>query len=86
MSSSVLFIYLVGWNRLMYIFCGVNTWQNGTRCRDGVKVLWKLHVSSAGSVWYVGSFKLCCEILLLLNVAESDMDCLLCGRLWSEQC
>ena len=28
-----------------------------------------------GSVWYVGSFKLCCEILLLLNVAESDMDC-----------
>ena len=40
MSSSVFFIYLVGWNRLMYIFCGVNTWQNGTRCRDGVKVLW----------------------------------------------
>ena len=27
---------------------------------------------------------LCCEILLLLDVA--DMDCLLCGRLWSEQC
>ena len=28
--------------------------------------------SSAGSVWYVGSFKLhvCCEILLLLNVAD----------------
>ena len=26
-------------------------------------------------------FKLC---LLLMNVA--DMDCLLCGRLWSEQC
>ena len=43
-------------------------------------------VSSAGSVWYVGSFKLCCEILLLLNVAESDMDCLLHVRLWSEQC
>ena len=32
------------------------------------------------------SFKLCCEILLLLNVAESGMDCLLCGRLWSTQC
>ena len=31
-------------------------------------------------------FKLCFEILLLQNVAESDMDCLLCGRLWSEQC
>ena len=29
-------------------------------------------------------FKLCCEILLLMNVA--DVDCLLCGRLWSEQC
>ena len=29
-------------------------------------------------------FKLCCEILLLMNVA--DVDYLLCGRLWSEQC
>ena len=28
-------------------------------------------------------FKLCCEILLLLNMA--DMGCLLCVRLWSEQ-
>ena len=27
-------------------------------------------VSSAGYVWYVRSFKLCCEILLLLNVAD----------------
>ena len=36
-------------------------------------------MSSAGYVWYDGSFKLCCEILLLLNVAESGMDCLLCG-------
>ena len=41
-------------------------------------------MSSAGSVRYVGSFKLCSEILLLLNVA--DMDCLLCGKLWTEQC
>ena len=40
-------------------------------------------VSSTGSV-YVGSFKLCWEILLLLNIA--DMNCLLCGKLWSEQC
>ena len=30
----------------------------------------------------LGVVKLRCEILLLLNVA--DMDCLLCGRLWSE--
>ena len=29
-------------------------------------------------------FKLCCQILLVMNV--TDMDCLLCGRLWSEQC
>ena len=34
----------------------------------------------------LGVFKLCCNILLLLNVAESGMDHLLCGRLWSEQC
>ena len=35
-----------------------------------------------GSVWYVGSFKLCCEILLL-NVVESDMcgECVCCGWL-----
>ena len=52
----------------------------------GVSVLYAETVSNAEYVWYVGSFKLCCEILLLLNVAESDMDCLLCGRLWSEQC
>ena len=40
-------------------------------------------MSSAGSVSYVGSFKLCCEILLLLNI---DMDYLLCGKLWSGEC
>ena len=49
-----------------------------------VSVLYAETVSSAGSVWYVGNFKLCCEILLLLNIA--DMDCLLCGKLWSEEC
>ena len=29
------------WNRLSARreFCGVHSWQNGTRCRDGVKVL-----------------------------------------------
>ena len=46
-------------------------------------------MSSAGSVWYVGSFKLCCEILLLLNVAEYDMDCLYveaCGVSSAEYC
>ena len=30
------------WNRLSAWreFCGVHSWQNGTKCRDGVKVLW----------------------------------------------
>ena len=51
-----------------------------------VSVLYVETVSSAGYVWYVGSFKLCCEIILLLDVAESDVDYLLCGRLWREQC
>ena len=31
---------------------------------------------------WICMFKLCCEFLLLLNMA--DMDCLSCGRLWSE--
>ena len=29
-------------------------------------------MSSTGSVWHVGSFKLSCEILLLLNIADMD--------------
>ena len=45
-----------------------------------VSVLYAETVNSAGCAWYVGSFKLCCEILLLLNVAESSMDCLLCAE------
>ena len=37
------FVYLVGVNRnrvesACREFCGVQSWQNGTRCRDGVKV------------------------------------------------
>ena len=38
---STLFIQCI-WNRLSACseFCGVCSWQNGTRCRDGVKVLW----------------------------------------------
>ena len=38
--------------------------------RFSLSCMQKLHVSCSGSVWYVGSFKLCCEILLLLNVAD----------------
>ena len=35
-------VHLVGVNRLSACreFCGVYSWQNGTRCRDGVKLLW----------------------------------------------
>ena len=38
-------------------FCGVHSWQNGTRCRDGVKLLWcRSHL-----VWLVfeGSIPTC---------------------------
>ena len=37
---SGLFIYLV----VHVEFCGVHTWRNGTRCRDGVKVLCRSHL------------------------------------------
>ena len=40
-------------------------------------------MSSAVSLYSMLECKLCCEILLLLDMA--DIDCL-CGRLWSEQC
>ena len=35
-------VHLVGANRLSACreFCGVHSWWNGTRCRDGVKLLW----------------------------------------------
>ena len=35
-------VHLVGVNRLSACreFCGVHSWQNGTRYRDGVKLLW----------------------------------------------
>ena len=48
-------------------------------------VLYAETVSST-DVYYncVGSFKLCCEILLLLNIA--DVDYLSYRKLWSEQC
>ena len=38
-------------------FCGVHNWQNGTRCRDDVKVLWFLTLL----VWLVfeGSILTC---------------------------
>ena len=40
MSSAEYSVYLVGVNRLSACreFCGVHSWQNGTRCRDGVKL------------------------------------------------
>ena len=40
-------------------------------------------MNSAGSLYSMLECKLCCEILLLLDMA--DIDCP-CGRLWSEQC
>ena len=39
-SNAEYLVYLVRMNRLSACreFCGVHSWQNGTRCRDGVKV------------------------------------------------
>ena len=37
-----------------------------------------------GFMYY--SFKLCCKLILLLNTCMADMNCYLCGSLWSEQC
>ena len=41
-SSADCRVHLVGVNRLSACreFFGVHSWQNGTRCRDGVNVLW----------------------------------------------
>ena len=41
-SSAEYSVHLVGVNRLSACreFCGVHSWQNGTRCRDGLKVMW----------------------------------------------
>ena len=50
----------------------------------GIVCLYVETVSSAGYVWYVWTLSFVCKILLLLNVAESDLDCLLCERLWSK--
>ena len=39
-SNAECCVLLVGVDRVMYIFrgfCGVCSWQNGTRCRDGGK-------------------------------------------------
>ena len=42
MSSAECHVHLVGVNRLSACreLFGVHSWQNGTRCRDGVNVLW----------------------------------------------
>ena len=66
-------VHLVSVNRLSACteFCSVHSWQNGTRCGDGVKVLCHSHL-----VWLVfeGSSPTCtcfhsdnfyCELFLL---------------------
>ena len=59
MSSAECRVHLVGVNRLRHAerFFWVHSWQNGTRCRDGVNVLWcRSHL-----VWLVfeGSIPTC---------------------------
>ena len=41
-SNAEYLVHLVCINRLSECreFCGVHSWQNGTICRDGVKVSW----------------------------------------------
>ena len=61
MSSAECHVHLVGVNRLRK-FLWVHSWQNGTRCRDSVNVLWcHLHL-----VWLVfeGSIATCTCFLL----------------------
>ena len=58
-SSAEYSVHLVGVNRLSACreLCGVHSWQNGTRCRDGGKVLW----CHSHPVWLVceGSIPTC---------------------------
>ena len=61
-----------GWNK-GYFITNVVAVEHGRYIQS---VLYAETVSSTGSAWYVGSFKLCYVYV----------DCLLCGRLWSERC
>ena len=44
----------------------MHSWQNGTRCRDGVKLLW----CHSHLVWLVFEGSICCSIDLLRNAGE----------------
>ena len=60
-------VHLVHMNRLSACrdVCGMYSWKNGTRCRDGVEVLW----CHSHLVWLVleGSIqKTLCDLFLLL--------------------
>jgi len=58
-SNAEYLVHLVRMNRLSACreFCGVHSWQNDKRCRDGVKVLW----GHSHLVWLVfeGSIPTC---------------------------
>ena len=80
MSSAECCVHLVGVNRLSAWrkFFWVHSWQNGTRCRDGVNVLWcHLHL-----VWLVfeGSIPTCaCFCFLLENFFVTYSCCIFWG-------
>jgi len=73
-SNAEYLVHLVSMNRLSACreFCGVHSWQNGTRCRDGVKVFWcrshlvwlVLRVQSLHALVFIQ--KTFCDLLLLL--------------------
>ena len=54
-SNTEYLVHSMPMNRLSACseFCGVHSWQNGTRCRDGVKVLW-CHWSPSSLVGFWG--------------------------------
>ena len=61
--------------------CTVVTIEHGRYSLSGMQKLWACsQYGMLGALSYVVK-----SSLLLLNVAESDMDCLLCGKLWNEQ-
>ena len=63
------------WNRVSACreFCGVCSWQNGTRCRDGVIVLW----CHSHLVWLVYEASIPIHALVFLQKTFCDLFLLL---------
>ena len=64
-----------------WLQCSCCTEHGRQVCLAYMQKLWS--ASAVLDLYGMLEFKLCCENLLLLNMA--DTSCLLCGKLWSEQ-